>query len=241
MKKLFSLLMAVMLVMSLAVPASAKSLIINGKDDFTISPSGSTYHATDLFGDGFKNIMPGDTVTQEITIKGEFKLFKEDSMKVTMQGVPHGALNPLEYSEKAEQDDGKDEAPDTGRDETIETMEKFLEVLQLKITNKNKKEVIFEGSADKIMDPVVLGKFRNKGSIVLELELYWAPSDNDNAFANRVGEIDWQFTVEAFDDPSNVHIDNPKTGDYIMMAVAVMAVSAAALIIILAVKRKKKK
>ena len=59
-----------------------------------------------------------------------------------------------------------------------------------------------------------------------------------NEFARRVGEIDWQITVEAFDDPS---VDNPKTGDYIMMAVAVMAVSAAALIVILAVKRKKKK
>jgi len=83
-----------------------------------------------------------------------------------------------------------------------------------------------------------LGKFRNKGSVILDLELKWVPTDNDNLYANRVGEIDWQFTLEAYDDPD---VDNPKTGDYIMMAVAVMAVSAAALIIILAVKRKKKK
>jgi LPXTG-motif cell wall-anchored protein len=58
-----------------------------------------------------------------------------------------------------------------------------------------------------------------------------------NEFAHRTGEVDWLFTVEAYDDPS---YDNPKTGDYIMIAVAVMAVSAVGLLVILAAKRKKK-
>jgi len=238
MKKLFSLLLALMIVMSLAVPASAASFTILGEDKFTFSP-GSEYHETDLFGDGFKNIMPGDTIRQSITIRGEFANFSEDSIKVTLQGIPHGANNPLKYSESFEFTDGKDQAEIPGqRDETIETMEDFLSVLNLKVTNRKTGAVIFNDSADEILDPVVLGKFRNKGSVILDLELKWVPTDNDNLYANRVGEIDWQFTLEAYDDPD---VDNPKTGDYIMMAVAVMAVSAAALIIILAVKRKKKK
>jgi len=237
MKKLFSLLMALMLVMSLAVPASAASFTILGKDKFTFSP-GSEYHETDLFGDGFKDIMPGDTVKQAITIKGEFKLIKEDSMKVTLQGIPHDPVVGPHYSEKAEQDDGKDADPDTGRDETVASMAEFLSVLHLKITNRNDGKVIFNDSADKIMKSVVLGQFRNKGSIVLDLELYWEPGDNDNDFANRVGEIDWQFTIEAYDDPAVA--DNPKTGDYIMMAVAIMAVSGVALAVLLICKKRKK-
>ena len=238
MKKVFSLLMAMMVVVSMALPASASSVSLRGRNNFVFSP-GSEYHATDLFGDGFKNIMPGDTVQESITIKADFGFFKEDSIKVSLKGIAHSTSNPLEYSEEAEQADGKDEDPDTGRDETIADMEDFLSRLNLKVTNRNNGRVIFDDTADKILKQTELGSFRNRGKIVLDVELYWDPDgDYDyNEYANRVGEIDWVFTVSAWDDPD---YDNPKTGDYIMVFVAAMAVSAAALVLLVALKKRKK-
>jgi LPXTG-motif cell wall-anchored protein len=221
MKRLFSLLLAVMLVMALAVPASAASLDIVSKDKITIKP-GSSYSATDLFDEGFKNVMPGDRISETITIKSGFG-FKEDSLKVYMRAIPHT---------------NTDNKPVTGVD--VATMDEFLQELTLRVYNMSDEgKQIFKGTAkdlDGLKENVLLGTFRKNGSIKLRVELE-VPITLGNKFAHRVGEVDWLFTVEAYDDPS---YDNPKTGDYIMIAVAVMAVSAVGLLVILAAKRKKK-
>ena len=64
MKKVCSLLLAILIVASLAVPAFAASSVVTVKYDkekpFAFEP-GSGYHVTDLF-DNFKNVMPGDKV-----------------------------------------------------------------------------------------------------------------------------------------------------------------------------------
>lgn len=237
-RNLSSLFLVLVMILSMSVTANAATVNIRGRNNFVFSP-GSEYHVTDLFGDGFKNLMPGDTVRQSITIKAEFGLFKEDSIKVSMRGIAHGSGNPLQYSESAEQHDGKDEAPDTGRDETAASMEDFLSRLDLKVTNRNNGQVIFSGKADQLMKQTELGTFRNRGKIVLDVELYWDPNGgyNYNDYANRVGEIDWVFTVSAWDDPN---YDNPKTGDYIMTEITVMAVSGTALALLLVCRKRKK-
>ena len=231
MKKVFSLLLAVMLVMSLAVPAAAAEnegiLTIFGtkeKIDFSCTPGVQT--ATDLFDDGFKNVMPGDKITGYVNIKGNFKTFNEDSLKVWMRAMTHSAT---------------DNRPVHTGITDVDHMNDFLSLLTLRVYNESKDGVkIFEGKAnelDGLKENVYLGSFRNKGAIKLRVELD-VPITMGNEFANDIGEVDWVFTVEAYDDPD---VDNPKTGDYIMIAVAVMAVSAVALIVILAAKRKKKK
>jgi len=225
MKKVFSLLLAVMLVVSLAVPAAAAgnegTVTINGKNNITFKP-GSSYSATDLFDDGFKGIMPGDKIEETITIRSGFS-FHEDSLKVYMRAIPHT---------------NSDNKPVTGVD-AVEMMD-FLNKLNLRVTKGS--EVIFKGQAGKLgglKKNVLLGTFRRDGSIQLKVELEWPTGGNYdyNKYANRVGEIDWVFTVEAYDDPE---YDNPKTGDYIMLAVATMAVSAAALIVLCTKKIRKK-
>lgn len=231
MKKVFSLLLALMLVMSLAVPAAAAEnegtltfFRQNKVNTFTCTPGIS--NATDLFDEGFKNVMPGDTITGYVTIKGNFSSFNEDTLKVYMRAMTHGVNG---------------NAPVTTGITDVEHMNEFLNQLTLRVYNESKDGVkIFEGQAnelDGLEENVYLGSFRNKGSIKLRVELV-VPIEMGNEFANDIGEVDWVFTVEAYDDPS---VDNPKTGDYIMIAVAVMAVSAVALIVILAAKRKKKK
>ena len=231
MKRVFSLLLAVMLVMSLAVPAAAAekggilTFFREGKNNtFSCTPGVQT--ATDLFDDGFKNVMPGDKITGYVYIKGNFKTFNEDSLKVWMRAMTHSAT---------------DNKPVHTGITDVDHMNDFLSLLTLRVYNESKDGVkIFEGAAnelDGLRENVYLGSFRKNGAILLRVELD-VPITMGNEFKNDIGEVDWVFTVEAYDDPS---YDNPKTGDYIMMAVAVMAVSAAALIVILAVKRKKKK
>ena len=223
MKKVFSLLMAVAILFAMALPASAASLTFEKKDTFTVKPGIS--NATDLFDEQFKNVMPGDKIVGYITLKGGFN-FYEDTLKVYMRAVPHNV------------DGNKPVTSGTG---DVADMNEFLHQLDLRVYNENesKTKPIFNAKADQLdglKENVYLGSFRKDGKIVLRVELD-VPIELGNEFAHRTGEVDWVFTVEAFDDPS---YDNPKTGDYIMIAVAVMAVSGIALAAALVAKRKKR-
>lgn len=245
MKKVCSLLLALVLVFSLAIPAYANTLTVNGATSykgednktyydikFDVTP-GSRYHQTDLFGDSFKNVMPGDTLTTQIKLTANFSLFKEDSIEVFLMGAPS---NPLHYSEAFEEFDGKDQYPLADRDETVESNKDFLKQLNLTVKNAKTGVIYFQGTADQTFAvDKAIGTFRSEGSIVLDVILE-VPITLNNDYANRVGEVDWTLKISAYDDPK---IDNPKTGDYIMMAVAVMAVSAVALVTILVIKRRK--
>ena len=71
MKKMFSFLMSVLLVMGLTVQAhAAGSVTYDGDANKFIFAPGSGYSPTDLFSD-FKNVMPGDTLTEQILIKND--------------------------------------------------------------------------------------------------------------------------------------------------------------------------
>lgn len=208
----------------------------------------SNYTATDLF-DEFKDIMPGDTLIEKVTIVNQSR--STDYVKVYLKAVLHDENgNPLTYSESFEKRDGKDQSGITGkRDETVASMSDFLSKLTMTVTDK-KGKVIFEGSPaelDGLEKKVSLGTLRRNKSLELDVKLYWYPDANDdedetndydyNDYANRVGEVDWIFTVEHRNDSSN----GPKTGDYIIMgAVALMALSAAALVVLFILKKRKK-
>lgn len=238
MRKVFSLLLAVLVVVSLAVPAFAASeavIKVKGKNvlDFDVE---SQYTETDLF-NNFKDVMPGDQLTQKVTIKNQSWAY--DYIKVYLKAVPHNAKNPLTYSESYENEDGKDQADIAGkRDETVATMEEFLSQLTMRVYDK-KGNLIYKGSPDDVdglKNNVYLGSLRRNKEMQLTVELD-VPKNLGNEYADRVGEVDWIFTVESHNDPS----DNPKTGDYIIMgAVALMVVSAAALVVLFFLKKKRK-
>ena len=237
MKKVFSLLLSLMILFSLAVPAAAAEknegfltfFKYKGENSFTCSPR--IGHATDLFDEGFKNIMPGNTIVGYVTVKGDFASFHEDTLKVWMKAVPHNA------------DGNKPKAANVG---DVTQMNDFLHQLNLKVYNENvsKTKPIFDAEADQLdglKENVYLGSFRKNGKIVLRVELNW-PADRENCnyndYAHRTGEVDWLFTVEAFDDPA---YDIPKTGDYILrVALPVMAISGAALLLVFFRKKKQR-
>lgn len=201
-KRISSLALALTLVMALALPAAAAtaSVTFNSKKSISFAP-GSGYTATDLFPD-FKNVMPGDTLYQTVTITNKVK--DASYLKVYMKAVPHSQVNnPLTYSEVFENTDGKDQANVAGeRDETEASANDFLSQLYMTVYNKNAKKTIYEDSPDQpdgLTKFVYLGNLNYGKSLELEVELT-VPITMGNEYAYRVGEVDWVFYAEAVQD-----------------------------------------
>ena len=201
-KLLFSLILSIVLILFAAIPAfgSDSNVTYAGEADKFIFEPGTGYSPTDLF-DGFKNVMPGDRVTEAITITN--KASDCDYVRIYLRAVAHDEEgNLLTYDEAFEAADGKDQAGVAGqRDETAVTMADFLAQLSMKVYQGEK--VLFEASADKLgglSENVFLGELRQGETTTLTVELE-VPIELGNKYASRVGEVDWVFSVEALDDP----------------------------------------
>ena len=183
-KQGFSLLLTLMMLMSMSVTAFAASPSITFEGfskGFDFQP-GSEYTETDLF-DSFKNVMPGDTVTETITFTNSAT--DCDFVNLYMRAEAHDETdNPL--------------SPKVAEKETVATMTEFLSKLSMKVWNGT--ELIYEASPDEL-DGLetnrLLGTFRTGETATLKVELT-VPIDLGNEYANRVGEVDWIFHVEAY-------------------------------------------
>ena len=185
-KQGFSLLLTLMMLMSMSVTAFAASpsITIEGfSKGFDFQP-GSEYTETDLFG-SFKNVMPGDTVTETITFTNSAT--DCDFVNLYMRAEAHDETdNPL--------------SPKVAEKESVATMTEFLSKLSMKVWNGT--ELIYEASPDEL-DGLetnrLLGTFRTGETATLKVELT-VPIDLGNEYANRVGEVDWIFHVEAYNE-----------------------------------------
>lgn len=219
MKKLSSLLLCLLLAVSLALPVCAAdaSVTVKAEGIFTMKP-GSEFTKTDLF-DNFKDVMPGDVRTQEVQIKNNW--YRYDFIRVYLRAVPHSSSNPLSAS--------------VAKTETVASMEDFLSQLSMTVSNK-RNGTMFRASPDELdglKENVHLTTLDRGESTTLEVELS-VPITLGNEYANRAGEVDWIFTVEG-----GYYSDSPKTGDYIMAAVGVLAVSGIALAVLFILKKRK--
>ena len=239
MKTIASLVMMLVLLLGIGAPAYALDGNVTyegGAEKFVFTP-GSYYTDTDLF-DGFKNVMPGDELVQIIEVKNGF--FGTGSVNIYLRAVAHDEVdNPLTYSESFEDLSGKDQAGIPGqRDETVESMTKFLNQLEMKVY-KQDGTCIFSGSpADGWEKNILLANVPRGKSITLTVVL-GVPTTMGNDFANRVGEVDWVFTAEELDPQGN-----PKTGDtsnlVLWIVVMVVCLAAIAVVAFLVLKKKKK-
>ena len=178
MRALFSLVLTLVLVVALAAPAFAATASITykgQKDQFVFDPS------TDLFRN-FKGVMPGDTLEQSITFTN--KSTDSNYVKLYVRAVAHDTSNPLTKPVK--------------ENETIASMEDFLSQLDMEVYCGKKQ--IFKASPDELggmKNKVLLGTFKKNASATLTVKLN-VPIELGNEYANRMGEVDWIFTVEAF-------------------------------------------
>lgn len=225
-KTIASLVMMLVLLLGIGAPAYADGTVSykGGAEKFVFLP-GSSYTDTDLF-DGFKNVMPGDTLTQTVEVRNRF--LGTGSVRIYLRAVAHDEQeNPLSSAVAAS-------------GETVATMSDFLSQLHMEVWQGDK--CIYTGSPDELdglKNNVLLGTIPRFKSTTLTVKLQ-VPDELGNEYANRVGEVDWVFTAEELDPQGN-----PKTGDTsnltLWIVVMVVCLAAVAVVAFLILKKKKVK
>ncbi len=215
MKKIIALLFTVVLLLSSTVTvfaADGKVTYSGNAGKFVFEP-GSEHSLTDLF-PNFKGVMPGDTLTQKITVKND----ADNKVKVKIYIRSLGA-----------------------HEDSVEFLSQLG--LKVAKSEDNKMAYMFDAAANEtaqLTDWVYLGTLYSGGEVNLDVTLN-VPVELPNEYQNKIGYLDWEFMIEEFpvepDDPKP-----PQTGDNSHMGLwFALMISSLAMLIILLFWRKKDK
>ena len=198
MKKIVMLLVAFAVVLSCSMYAHAAdgTVTYNGDAGEFIFAPGSDASLTDLF-PNFKDVMPGDTLTQRITVKNDVS--KDVKVKIYVR-----ALGAQEGSE-----------------EFLSQLE-----LKVQISDNNEMGYMFDAMANEtaqMTDWVCLGTLYSGGRVDLDV-LLAVPVELGNEFQDAVGALQWEFRVEEYvvspDDPQPPPTGEPQKLDLWVLGAA---------------------
>ena len=211
MKRLFSVFLAALLLLTLVLPASAAGSVTYQANarKFILEP-GSSHSPSDLF-ENFKNVMPGDTLTDQIVINND----KSNKVKIRLYmrslGAQEGSEDLLSQMDLTVQQKGSSVLFAAPADETAQ------------LTNWTYLGTIYSG-----------------GKITLDLTLE-VPITMGNEYQNRIGYIDWEFKVEELPvestDPQPPKTGDTILAYVAVMVLSLMAL----VILLLVRKRRKQK
>lgn len=206
-KTFSSLLLVIVTILSLSVTAfAAGSVTYHGRArEFIFVPD-----STDLFTD-FKNVMPGDEITQEIFIRND----RSRGVKIRLYMRSLGAqeqtdefLSQMKLTVKQKGDSVLFEAP---ADETAQ-----------------------------LTDWVYLGTIYSGGEIPLNVTLE-VPITMGDDYQNKIGYIDWEFKVEERPvAPSDPEVPKTGDASNIPLYAGLMTASLMAVSVLLFVGKRKK-
>lgn len=215
MKKIITLLitLAVLLSSTVTVFAADGKVTYSGNAGNFVFEPGSEHSLTDLF-PNFKGVMPGDTLTQKITVKND----ADNKVKVKIYVRSLGA-----------------------HEDSVEFLSQLG--LKVSKSEENKMAYMFDAAANEtaqLTDWVCLGTLYSGGEVNLDVTLN-VPVELPNEFQNKIGYLDWEFMIEEFPieegDPKP-----PQTGDNSNMALwFTIMICSLIMMIILLVWRKKDK
>ena len=214
MKRILTFFIAMLVAFSCVLPAHAENgkVTYNGDSYNFVFEPGSEKSPTDLF-PNLKDVMPGDTLTQKITVKND----ASEDIKVKLYIRSLGA-----------KEDSEEFLSQLG--------------LKVQKSQENEMAYMFDAAADEtaqLTDWVYLGMLYSGGEVNLDVMLE-VPTELGNEFQDAVGYLDWEFKIEEFpaedDDPQP-----PLTGDnaYFGLSVALMCISAVLLVILMFWKKEK--
>ena len=213
MKRLLSLLIVCIIALSSVMPvyaADGKVTYSGDAGNFVFEP-GSDHSLTDLF-PNFKGVMPGDTLTQKITVKND---------------VSHNVKVKIYIRSLGAHEDSAEFLSQLG--------------LKVKTSEENEMAYMFDDAADEtaqLTDWVYLGTLYSGGEVNLDVTIN-VPVELSNEYQNKIGYLDWEFKVEEFpaepDDPTP-----PQTGDNSMIHLWIILMVTSLLMILILARKKKK-
>ena len=213
MRRLMAILAALVLLLTLSVNALAADGNVSysgNAGEFVFEP-GSEYSLTDLF-PNFKDLMPGDTVTQRIILKNYAN--KRVNVRISMRalGAHHDSEAFLSQLQLKVTQVGKTDLFDAPADQTAQ-----------------------------LSDWVLLGMLTTGGEVELEVSLT-VPVTMGNEFQEQAGYLDWQFMIEEYEiEPTDPEPPKTGDDAPIFLWAGLMVVSFGALLFLILAKKRKER
>jgi hypothetical protein len=208
MRKIVTLLLVLSLLCALPVSAENGQVIYSGDaGDFIFAP-GSEESLTDLF-PNFKNVMPGDSLTQTITVRNDAS--KKVKVKIYVRSL--GA------------------APDS--EEFLSQLH-----MKVAHAPENEMAYMFDAAANEMggmEEWQLLGTLYSGGEVNLNVILE-VPVTLDNKFQQQIGFLDWEFRIGEY--PIEPTDPQPPTGDDTPLWLWGGLMATSLLLLLFAAKRK---
>jgi len=205
MRRFLNLFVTLLVVLALATSAMAASTVTykNGAENYIDVPGG------DLFS-SFKDVMPGDTLTQQIVVNNDVK--NDVKIKVYLRSL--------------------------GADEASKALLSQMKLTVVNKDGSVLFAAPADQTAQ-LTDWVGLGTIYSGGDITLDVKLD-VPVTLGNEFQEQTGTVTWEFKVEEFPvESSDPKPPQTGDNSNLLLYVALMLLSLLALILLLTQRKKK--